>query len=152
MTHETVPQNQRIYMVISKEGDSASIELSALPPEYDNTKAVAVLLSRGMMLQGFPAGFSMPLGGQIEVVGEVTVTQRATVAIAAGVRSVMLDLAGVQAGDALVPLAMGALPAGYMIGGATAPQNGKVQITLQAPLLAIGATYSIPCRIIRLRA
>lgn len=83
--------------------------------------------------------------------GTITLAQNALVAITAGVRTLTLPLTGVLAGDDLTIHPVGALPVGYGILGATATAANTVQVTLTAPLLAIGASYSIPCRVNALR-
>lgn len=41
-------------------------------------------------------------------------------------------------------------PAGYGIMDAICTANGTLQVSVIAPLLAIGASYSIPVRIVRI--
>lgn len=51
MTHETVPTNRRIYMVMqAMPGGMMQFRLSAMPPHYDDP--AAVLLVRGVLPQG----------------------------------------------------------------------------------------------------
>lgn len=83
--------------------------------------------------------------------GTITLAQNALVAITAGVRTLTLPLQGVLAGDDLTIHPVGPLPAGYAIHGIAATAANTVQVTLTAPLLAIGASYSIPCRVNALR-
>lgn len=82
--------------------------------------------------------------------GTVTLTEKALVQISAGVRTVTLSLAGVAKGDQLLLSPIDALPAGYMVQAtAIGSDAGKIKATVIAPLLAIGAAYSIPCRVRR---
>lgn len=84
--------------------------------------------------------------------GTITLAQNALVAIAAGLRTLTFTgVIGVLAGDDLLLFPSSALPAGYAIHNVVAPANGQVQVTITAPLLAIGASYSIPCRVVALR-
>ncbi len=85
--------------------------------------------------------------------GTLTVTQTATlVVITAGVRTLTFTgVSGALAGDDLLLFPTTALPAGYAIHNVRCPTAGTVEVTLTAPLLAIGATYSIPCRLVALR-
>ncbi|WP_293921167.1 hypothetical protein [Sphingobium sp. UBA5915] len=82
--------------------------------------------------------------------GNLTITQTAAVAISAGIRSLSYTLTGVKSGDALSIVPTGPLPAGYAIHNIVATGNNAVQVTLTAPLLAIGASYSIPCRVYKI--
>ena len=82
----------------------------------------------------------------------VTITQTAAVAIQAGVRTVTIaNITGVKAGDALLLIPVTDLPAGYAIHNAWSTADGSIKVTLSAPLLAIGASYSITCRLVALR-
>lgn len=82
----------------------------------------------------------------------VTLTQNAAIAISAGIRTVTVTgVTGVLAGDALLLLPITDLPAGYAIHNAWSTVNNQVKVTLTAPLLAIGASYSITMRLVALR-
>lgn len=84
--------------------------------------------------------------------GTVTLTQTAVVAIGAGTRNVTLTgVAGVLANDDILLFPTAALPAGYSLGGVAAPAAGTLIVSVNAPLLAIGASYSITCRVVALR-
>lgn len=84
--------------------------------------------------------------------GTLTVAQTATVAINAGVRTLSFTgVTGALAGDDLLLFPTSALPAGYAIHNVRCPVAGTVEVTLTAPLLAIGASFSIPCRLVALR-
>lgn len=95
--------------------------------------------------------FGLPLGLSGVQVGTVTLAENAVVAISAGVRALTFTVTGVIAGEPLEIYPNAALPTGYGIFGAIATANNTVQVTLIAPLLAIGASYSIPCKIIAFR-
>lgn len=95
--------------------------------------------------------FGLPIGLQGVNVGTVTLAESAVVALSAGVRALTFTVAGVIAGEPLQIFPNAGLPAGYGIFGAIATAANAVQVTLIAPLLAIGASYSIPCKIIALR-
>lgn len=85
--------------------------------------------------------------------GTLTVAQTATlVAITAGVRTLTFTgVSGALAGDDLLLFPTAALPAGYAIHNVRCPAAGTVEVTMTAPLLAIGASFSIPCRLVALR-
>jgi hypothetical protein len=85
------------------------------------------------------------------VLATVTLAQTAVIAINAGIRTVTLACSGAKTTDDLVIQPVGALPAGYAVHNAVCTSAGQVQVTLTAPLLAIGAAYSIPCRVVALR-
>ena len=82
--------------------------------------------------------------------GTITLSQNASIAISAGIRSLTYTLQGAKAGDAMSIVPTGPLPAGYAIHNVVATADNTVQVTLTAPLLAIGASYSIPCRVYKI--
>lgn len=83
--------------------------------------------------------------------GNVAITQTAVLAIVAGVRSVTVAVAGAVVGDALVLTPTSGMPEGYAVHNAIVTAANTVRVTLTAPLLAIGASYSIICRVSALR-
>ena len=151
MTAETIPQNRRIYLKFSDEGAGrVGLELSPLPLPMED--ALAAVLLRGEMMCEHPLKMKLlsAVAPAATALADITITQTATAAIAAGVRTVTVAAPGVKAGDALVALPTATVPAGYLVGQAFASAADKVKISLLAPMLAIGARYSIPCRLIRL--
>lgn len=148
---ETVPTNRRIYLTIGTKNGAARIELSLTPPEFDQADTMAVLLSRGQIPAGSHAAMSIPLGSNVEALNDIEISQRATVALQAGVRTVTIAAEGVKTGDALLALPKTDLPAGYAVLNAVASATNSVKVTVLAPLLAIGASYSIACRLVRLK-
>lgn len=83
--------------------------------------------------------------------GTVNLTQTATVALSAGVRSVTLSVSGVLAGDDILLFPTAALPAGYAIHNVVATGANTIVVTFSAPLLALGASFTIACRVVALR-
>jgi len=86
------------------------------------------------------------------ILGNVTLAQTATVAISAGTRRIVVTIPaswGVIAGDPLIALPSSAV-AGYAVHDVVAVSATSLSIGMTAPLLAIGASFSIPCRIARL--
>lgn len=84
--------------------------------------------------------------------GTLTVSQTAIIVISAGVRTITFTgVTGSLAGDDLLLFPASALPAGYAIHNVRCPASGTVEVTMTAPLLAIGASFSIPCRLVALR-
>lgn len=86
----------------------------------------------------------------IVLVGTSTVGETATVAISAGVRPVTTTVAGVVVGGAYQVVATSAPPAGYALHDAFASATNTLKVNVTAPLLAIGASYSIPIKVYRL--
>lgn len=83
--------------------------------------------------------------------GNIALTQTATVAISAGARTLTFTIPGIATYDKTLLFPLAAIPTGYIILGAIASAPNTLQVTLQAPLLAIGATYSITCRVVVIR-
>lgn len=85
------------------------------------------------------------------VLGSITLAQTAVVAIGAGDRVLTFTVTGAVAGEDLILFPVSAMPSGYFVKSVIATAANTVAVTLNAPLLAIGASYSIPCRVVALR-
>lgn len=86
------------------------------------------------------------------ILGSITIAQTATVAISAGTRRMVVTIPaswGVIVGDPLIALPSTVL-AGYAVHDVVAVSATSLSIGITAPLLAIGASFTIPCRIARL--
>lgn len=86
------------------------------------------------------------------ILGSLNIAQTATVAVSAGTRRMVIAIPaswGVIAGDPLIALPSAAI-AGYAVHDVVAVSPTSLSIGITAPLLAIGASFSIPCRIARL--
>ena len=81
---------------------------------------------------------------------DVTVAESAVVAISAGWRNITVTCTGVATGDR-IQINPTTAPAGYAIGQAVATATNTLVIQVYAPLLAIGANYSILCKVIAFR-
>lgn len=98
------------------------------------------------------AGSTGPAGPSAKVtLGTITMAQTAAIAIAAGDRVLTFTVTGAIAGEDLLLFPTSALPAGYFIKSVIATAANTVAVTLNAPLLAIGASYSIPAKVVALR-
>jgi len=87
------------------------------------------------------------------LLGTVTITETAVLAIAAGVRKVTVAVPsamGVVVGGNYLLFPTGATPAGYAIADVVATAANTLQVTMTVPLIALGASYSIPCRLVRI--
>lgn len=78
-------------------------------------------------------------------------TGDAVVAISAGVRKLTVTRSGVLAGETVVLKPTAPIPTGFAIHDVYAPSANTLEISLTAPLLSIGASYSIGLRAIALR-
>lgn len=161
MSHETVPENRRLYMLLAP-GDDGRIgfRLSVQPPPVKS--AYAVLIVRGMIMDG--TALDLPLVSQplndpdvlalqsASLLGVITIAQTATVALAAGLRTIGVVVPlkmGLKAGEPVL-----AVPTirvlGYAVHDAVAVLPTLVSVTMTAPALAIGQKYELPCKLIRL--
>ena len=80
----------------------------------------------------------------------VTIAENAIAVISAGWRNITVTCAGVVAGDR-IQINPTTAPTGYAIGQAVATATNTLVIQVYAPLLAIGANYSILCKIAAFR-
>lgn len=86
------------------------------------------------------------------ILGTVILTQTATVAVNAGTRRLAVTVPaswGVVAGDPLMALPSATI-AGYAVHDVVAVSPTSISVGFTAPLLAIGASFTIPLRIARL--
>lgn len=83
--------------------------------------------------------------------GNIVLTQTATVAITAGVRTLTFTVPGLLQNDKTILFPIAPLPTGYYVVAVIASAANTLQVSIQAPLLAIGATYSITCRVVVIR-
>jgi hypothetical protein len=92
-------------------------------------------------------GPSGPVGpGVITTLDQIVLTQTATVAISLGPRilTVTYPSAEVGANYELFPTSV---PAGYSVDNAWCETAGQMKVIVYAPLLAIGQSYSITCKV-----
>lgn len=84
-------------------------------------------------------------------VGTITVAQTAVVAISLGPRNIDIPMTGLSTSANYLVIPTSPVPAGYQIQTvATATSTTNLRVTVYAPLLAIGASFSIPCRVVRI--
>lgn len=96
------------------------------------------------------AGPSGPAGSTL--LGTFTLSENALIAIAAGTRRLSVTLPasyGVAVGQNLICIPQ-SVPAGYATHDVTVTAANTISVGLTAPLLAIGASYTITCRLVRL--
>lgn len=77
----------------------------------------------------------------------ITFGQTAVVAINAGYRTVTASCSGLLAGDRVFVTPTAALPTGYSLADTYCLTNGTLTINVFAPLLVIGANYSITSKV-----
>lgn len=94
-----------------------------------------------------PAGLAGPSGATL--IGSVTLTENILIALSAGLRTVTVPLAGALTTDNILifPTAPASFPSGYAIHTAYVASAGTLKVVLSVPVLAIGASYSIPCKV-----
>jgi hypothetical protein len=88
--------------------------------------------------------------GSLVVLGTVAIAQTATIAIAAGVRNVSVNVTGLAAGENVLLQPTTTPPAGYLIGHPIA-RAGILDVPVFAPAMIINASYSIPARVLAIR-
>lgn len=78
----------------------------------------------------------------------VTVSYSAGVALLAGVRKVTITgVTGLIASDRVMLTPVGSTPAGYALADAVATSAGTLEVSYTGPALAIGGSFSIPCKL-----
>jgi hypothetical protein len=97
-----------------------------------------------------PTGPTGPVGPSgATLIGTVTLAENLLLAVSAGLRTVSVPLAGSLTTDNILifPTAPASFPAGYAIHTAYVSPAGTLKVVLSVPALAIGASYSIPCKV-----
>lgn len=84
------------------------------------------------------------------LVGTAMISETAVIALSAGTRKVTLSAAGTVTTGNYLLFPVSATPANYGIIDCACVTNGQLQVTMTAPLLALGASYSIPVRVVRI--
>jgi len=94
------------------------------------------------------------------LVGTVSLGPTAVVAIALGIREVTVALAGTVKGQRYLAFcdsyrlngaaSVVGRPAGYAIVDCVCNTDGQITVSINAPLLAIGASYALTCSIVRI--
>lgn len=78
----------------------------------------------------------------------VTVSQTAVIALLGGVRKVTITgVTGVLSGDRVLLTPVGSTPIGYALADVVATANNTLEVNFTAPALALGQSFSIPCKI-----
>lgn len=145
-------RQRRVYLTIAP-GLDGRVELQASHVQPSAGVAAMVLNVRGNLASDpmtIPLLSVLPAPAVVEA-GTVTIRQKATAALAAGARELVLDAPGIVQGVIYQVLPTAPPPAPYQVqphGWGVAP--GKLLVRLSAPFLAIGADYAIPCRLVRL--
>lgn len=93
------------------------------------------------------------------LVGTVTLTQTAAIALALGIREVTATLAGTVKGQRYLAFcdsyrlngaaSVVGRPAGYAIVDCVCNADGQITVSVNAPLLAIGQSYALTCSIVK---
>lgn len=86
----------------------------------------------------------------VTLVGTVTVTETAVLALSAGVRKVTVTAPGAVVGGNYLLFPTAATPANYALADVVCVVNGQLQVSVTAPILALGASYSFTCRLVKL--
>ncbi|MFB0493000.1 hypothetical protein ABIE45_005586 [Methylobacterium sp. OAE515] len=88
--------------------------------------------------------------GSLVVLGTVAIGQTATLAIAAGIRTISVNVAGLLASENVILQPTTTPPAGYLLGLPTA-RAGVLDVPVYAPAMIINASYSIAARVLAVR-
>jgi hypothetical protein len=152
-----VPQSGRVYGYVLPNGAGQMI-LRLTRTGQSPADAIAQLVMRGFLPDGLSVDMpvvSDPLAAKGAVLlGTVAIVQTAAIALSAGIRQVSVTVPaslGLKAEDPVILLPT-ALLAGYAVHNAIAVSDTRIDVAITAPLLALGAAFSLPCRLYRLNA
>ena len=136
-------------------GSYATTSQLAAKMNYTDTAAMLAPYTRTANVPAYSAGAGIAISSNvisttasIVYLSNVTIAESAVVAIAAGVRKVTITgVTGIVAGDRVMLSPIAATPAGYAIADVVATATGTLQVTLTVPLIALGGSYSIVCKV-----
>jgi hypothetical protein len=88
--------------------------------------------------------------GALVVLGTIAISQTAQLALAAGIRTIPVNVTGLAAGENVILQPTSALPSGYLLGLPVA-RAGVLDVPVFAPAMIINQSYSIPARVLAVR-
>lgn len=152
---EVVPnprRQRRVHLTLAGDlGGTLTLRASYTPPA---SGVAAILLNSRGMLATDPVEIAIPtvtLPPAAPVLGTIVLTQQATLAISAGTRRLTVTTPpewAVRPGDDLIACPV-SVPAGYAVHDVFVVEANRISVGIIAPLLAIGASFLISCRIRR---
>lgn len=93
--------------------------------------------------------FDYVFGPRMMHVGDLTINETATLAIAVGMKRKTMLLAGAKATDRLILIPTAAPSAGCEAINVYPAADGQVSVSYYTPALALGATFTIPLAVYR---
>jgi hypothetical protein len=146
-----LPQNRRLYAIIRKRAGGGRVLRLTTSEHPDMTDAHGALIWRGELMAGAELDIDLLAETSAVTLGAVSLTQKATVALVPGVRRLTIATPtawGVKAGQVLT-IAPTSVVAGYAVHDVVATAENEISVGLTCPALAIGASFTIPAKLIR---
>lgn len=97
-----------------------------------------------------PQGPAGPSAGALALVGALTVSETAVIAITVGIKRKAITLSGVSTADRLFFTETGAPTNGCGVISVRPTANNQVTVSYYTPALAIGASFAMPIAVYRL--
>lgn len=146
-----LPTNRRLYGIIRKRAGGGRILRLTTQERPDMAGADGALIWRGEIMAGADLDVDLLAEPSSVTLGAVTLTQKAAVALVAGVRRLTIATPAawaVKPGQALM-MAPTAFVAGYAIHDAVVTKDNEISVAMTCPALALGASFTIPAKLIR---
>lgn len=97
-----------------------------------------------------PAGTPAPTNGRLELIGTLNFSETLLVSLAVGMKRRTVAMAGVTATDRLVFAPTAAPTTGCEVINVYPASAGNISVGYYTPVLAIGASYSMPIAVFRI--
>ena len=120
-------------------------------PDWNATTGRARILNKPTLFSGSYLDLTnkptIPTAGAV-FLSNTTVSQTAIVALLGGVRKVTITgVTGILSGDRVLLTPTGSTPSGYALADVVATAANTLEVSFTAPALALGASFSIPCKV-----
>ena len=146
-----LPTNRRLYAIIRKRAGGGRVLRLTTLDQPDMAGADGVLLWRGEIMGGAELDVDLLAEPSAVTLGGISLGQKATVALVAGVRRLVISTPAawnILPGQALM-VAATTVVAGYAVHDVVATRPDEISVALTCPALAIGASFTIPANLIR---
>lgn len=146
-----LPTNRRLYAIIRKRAGGGRVLRLTTLDQPDMADADGVLLWRGEIMGGAELDVDLLAEPSAVTLGGISLGQKAAVALVAGVRRLVIATPAawnILPGQALM-VAPTAAVAGYALHDVVATRENEISVALTCPALALGASFTIPAKLIR---
>ncbi|MBW6523427.1 hypothetical protein KZ810_07940 [Sphingomonas sp. RHCKR47] len=146
-----LPTNRQLYGIIRQRPGGGRVLRLTTQNAPDVSGADGALIWRGEIMAGAELDIDLLAEPSAVTLGTLTLTQKATVALVAGVRRLTITTPAAWKVDAsqVLTIAPTAILTGYAVHDVVATKANEVSVALTCPALAVGASFTLPAKLIR---